>query len=372
MEELPVFRAAKRRKHTKGQSETIPDSTTSGPATSSINLPSGDNANSEDNESADIDVSTLIRARKQLRRPATGVHFSTSKVRLGQDDGNDGALVKADQTVDRPIDITQRFIGSSGQVVNVDQHMFVLPLCALQENFKYQRTNNIRITFIDSEMAKRRDIQSSSLENAMKTASNGNSDAQTSNTLPVSVKQGTSTNPASVQQLSEVDLGSSAHELNLARTQAALERARLGKAPIDEEETKPIKPRKPRLGRDGKPMKPRPRKRRNSEDIARDALVEQVLHEHRLDLYETGVNNGRTATADLSASTTQQDERLAEEFRQNFLDAVAQRQQRNKAASQPKVPGVTTETKGPKLGGSRSARAKMAQIQQQQQGQGKK
>lgn len=221
-------------------------------------------------------------------------------------------------------------------------------------------------------MAKRRDIQSLSVENPTKAASSSNNNAPTSDGKPISLKQGASTNPASAQQLSEVDLGSSAHEINLARTQAALERAKLGKAPIEEDEAKPVKPRKPRLGRDGKPMKPRPRKRRNSEDIARDALVEQVLHENKLGLYEKGADNGRTTTADLSASTTQQDELLAEEFRQNFMDAVAQRQQRNKAASQAKVPGATTESRGPKLGGSRSARAKMAQLQQQQQAQGKK
>lgn len=238
-----------------------------------------------------------------------------------------------------------------------------------------QLANKIRIAFVDSEMARRREIQSPPLENVIKSTRNENSQtAQTSNAMPISIKQGTSTNPGSAQQLSEVDLGSSAHELNLARTQAALERARLGKAPIEEEQSKPVKPRKPRIGRDGKPMKPRPRKRRDSQDIARDALVEQVLHENRLDLYETGTGQtSRPGATDLAdADTIQQDERLADEFRQNFFDAVAQRQQRNKAASQPKVPGATTETRGPKLGGSRSARAKMAQYQQQQQQQGKK
>ena len=224
-------------------------------------------------------------------------------------------------------------------------------------------------------MAKRREIQATSLERMAESTNNDSAEtAQTSNGIPISIKQAISTNPASAQQLSEVDLGSSAHELNLKRTQAALERARLGKAPIEEEQTKPVKPRKPRLGRDGKPMKPRPRKRRNSQDIARDALVEQVLHENRLDLYETSTSGqapGGGPTDFSATDTAQQDERLAEEFRQNFLDAVAQRQQRNKAASQPKVPGATTETKGPKLGGSRSARAKMAQYQQQQQ-QGKR
>ncbi|KAK5052493.1 hypothetical protein LTR84_002357 [Exophiala bonariae] len=350
MEELPVFRAAKRRKHTKGPSQIVPDSATVEPGSPSKRQPSGENITSEDSDSGDTRVTSLIKARKNLRRPTTGVHFSTSKTRLGEDDDNNGALVKTDQAVDRPIDITQRFVGSSGQVVNVDQHM---------------------IAFVDSEMAKRREMQSPSLENVTKSTNHENPEnAQTSNGIPISIRQGTSTNPGSIQQLSEVDLGSSAHELNLARTQAALERARLGKAPIEEEQAKPLKPRKPRLGRDGKPMKPRPRKRRNSDDIARDALVEQVLHENRLDLYEASTSGQAPGgTPDISAAdTAQQDERLAEEFRQNFLDAVAQRQQRNKAASQPKVPGATTETKGPKLGGSRSARAKMAQYQQQQQG----
>lgn len=133
MEEVPVFRAAKRRKHARGPSQPIPDSILSEPATPSMDQGSVDNVDSEDHGSADADVSTLIKARKQFRRPTTGVHFSTSKARLGQDDSSDGTLVKADQTVEKPIDITQRFIGSSGQVVNVDQHMFVLPLCALQD-----------------------------------------------------------------------------------------------------------------------------------------------------------------------------------------------------------------------------------------------
>jgi hypothetical protein len=123
-----VFRAAKRRKHTKGPSQTVPDSITAEPGSPPIRQPSGDNVNPEDSDSGDTKVTSLIKARKTLRRPITGVHFSTSKTRPGEDDDNNGALVKADQAVDRPIDITQRFVGSSGQVVDVDQHMFVPPL----------------------------------------------------------------------------------------------------------------------------------------------------------------------------------------------------------------------------------------------------
>lgn len=129
-----MFRAAKRRKHTKGPSQTLSDSIPTEPESTSKDQPSRDNVNSGDSDSTGADVSTLIRARKPFKRPATGVRFSTSKARPGQDDDNHGVLVKADQSVDRPVDITQRFIGSSGQVVDVDQHMFVPPPCTLQEN----------------------------------------------------------------------------------------------------------------------------------------------------------------------------------------------------------------------------------------------
>jgi hypothetical protein len=110
-------------------------------------------------------------------------------------------------------------------------------------------------------------------------------------------------------------------------------------------------------------MKPRPRKRRNSEDIARDALVEQVLHERRLDLYEKDPETGKGIGRPDAHDDT--DERLAEQFQQEYMDAMAQRQQRNKPAAQTKVAGgAAPESKGPRLGGSRSARAKMHQQQQ--------
>ncbi|KAI9876808.1 MAG: hypothetical protein M1823_007209, partial [Watsoniomyces obsoletus] len=136
-------------------------------------------------------------------------------------------------------------------------------------------------------------------------------------------------------------------------------------------------PRKPRLGHDGKPLRPRPRKHRNSEDIARDALVEQVLHEHKLvDMSQSSglnLNSDPQAYSDSEEAATggtrasgDADEAFAERFRQDFLDRVAERQlaqQQKKSA-----PGTAAAEKGqgPRLGGSRSARAKMAAMQQQQ------
>ena len=57
------------------------------------------------------------------------------------------------------------------------------------------------------------------------------------------------------------------------------------------------------------------------------------------------------------------DERIAEEFRREFMDAMAQRRQRRrKAPAQPPRPGAKKDDdvlKGPKLGGSRNVRAAM-------------
>lgn len=65
---------------------------------------------------------------------------------------------------------------------------------------------------------------------------------------------------------------------------------------------------------------------------------------------ETGTNPG----ADLGA-----DERLAEQFRQEFLDAMASRRQAAKPAKLKPGQKEEEKLKGPKLGGSRSQRAVM-------------
>lgn len=57
------------------------------------------------------------------------------------------------------------------------------------------------------------------------------------------------------------------------------------------------------------------------------------------------------------------DDRIAEEFRKDFMDAMAaRRQRRRKAPAQPPRPGAKKDDdvlKGPKLGGSRNVRAAM-------------
>lgn len=132
-------------------------------------------------------------------------------------------------------------------------------------------------------------------------------------------------------------------------------------------------PRKPRLGRDGKPFRPRPRKRRNSEDVARDALVESVLHERKLEnVYQSPIPTygpGPRSEGD-DDGPGEHDEVFAEKFRQEFMDQVAERKQVQQMKQKAAGAGAD-KVHGPKLGGSRSARAKMMQQQQQGQSGGK-
>ncbi|RBQ82016.1 hypothetical protein FVER14953_00906 [Fusarium verticillioides] len=127
--------------------------------------------------------------------------------------------------------------------------------------------------------------------------------------------------------------------------------------------------KKPRLRRDGTPW--RPRNRRDSDALKRDQIVDEILHETRLDLYEpTPGQNSHNAVADQDGAA---DARLAEEFRQQFLEDVAERQLRKKKATNQTTRAGTEEVlKGPKLGGSRNARAQMRDILLKKDKEGKK
>ena len=69
------------------------------------------------------------------------------------------------------------------------------------------------------------------------------------------------------------------------------------------------------------------------------------------------------------------DDRIAEQFRQEFMDAISSRRQRAGPASTTKPANgqkVDDKPKGPKLGGSRSARAAMRELQEKAEKAGKK
>ncbi|KAJ4347166.1 uncharacterized protein N0V89_011104 [Didymosphaeria variabile] len=154
---------------------------------------------------------------------------------------------------------------------------------------------------------------------------------------------------AGMGKLQEIDLGPA----STSRAEAAWKKLEGG--PSVEEPVGKV-----RLGRDGKPR--RQPKRRNSEDIRRDAMVEAVMREAKLDYFDDSNPAGPTP------GSTNNDEALVEQFRQEFLDSIQERQQRKPVAP---TRGEKEAPKGPKLGGSRSARAKM-HLQEEQAGKNKR
>ena len=181
----------------------------------------------------------------------------------------------------------------------------------------------------------------------------------TASTKPLAARQ-----PSSLGRIHEIDLGAASALRNYERTEAALRQQQIGQPADPAPGSRPRKPRRARLGRDGKPLRPRPRKGRNSSDIERDALVEQVLKETRIEIYDgpsTTSHENANATANAQQDELEADDRVAEQFRRDFIDAMQSRK-RHRTSGQPKPPGGGKREvllSGPKLGGSRSARAAM-------------
>lgn len=193
------------------------------------------------------------------------------------------------------------------------------------------------MAYIDCELAKRdrqNQITSTLAHNGHELSENG-----------ALLDAGIHRQPAALGKLHEIDLGPDATLRNIARTEAAQRKLEGIEPEIDE------KTGKVRLRRDGKPYGWR--KRRNSNDVKRDKLVEEVMRETKLEIYDEPEDEG--PNDDQAA-----DDRIAEQFRREFMDAISSRKQ--KAAQDKKsVRGqpVDERPKGPKLGGSRSARAAM-------------
>jgi Hepatocellular carcinoma-associated antigen 59 len=142
------------------------------------------------------------------------------------------------------------------------------------------------MAYIEFELAKRSLHNSNSPPRQTSTFSPANLDNAPSDLNPST--QGSNDSkllerqPAALGKLLEIDLGNEARDRNVARTEHA--RRRLDGEAVDSEEDVEGnglggKSKKVRLGRDGKPW--RGRKRRTSEDIRRDQLVEEVLRENR-------------------------------------------------------------------------------------------
>ncbi|KAJ6113750.1 hypothetical protein N7523_007067 [Penicillium sp. IBT 18751x] len=313
-----LFRPAKRRKFIRRR----PGDSSNTTAGDSI---ADGNENDEAQPALDDDNHTAPAGIIRLRRPHTtrkgGIGFSATS-RMGQDDGRRTAPGSAkDMDKETVQDMRDRFTGNSGQTVDVDRHM---------------------MAYIDSEMAKRYrrspHLENTSLDRPSREPTGGQ-------TVAGQLER----EPASLGRLHEIDLGHETKLQNIARTEAATRQL------VGNEDSPPrgeAASQSDRLGPSENAW--RKGKRRTSADIERDRLVEEVLRESKLDVYDEPddevPHDGQAA-----------DDRIAEQFRRDFMDAIEARRR------MPKTRTTKTENtevpKGPKLGGSRSARAAMREMQ---------
>ncbi|KKZ60048.1 hypothetical protein EMCG_05171 [[Emmonsia] crescens] len=336
--EEPLFRPVKRRKFLRKRPETTSDESqppqpSPDPEASTHRSPAGqDGAVSETNpnepEEMDTGITDIFRLRKALKTRRGGVEFTAAPKPAGDEYGEPllevGSI--AQDTENMVIrGISDRFVAHTGQKVDVDKHM---------------------MAYIESEMAKRH--QQNKNNNAADNIGNPGSEATVrgpNSDLVLPQRQ-----PASLGKLHEIDLGPDAKLRNIERTEAATRRLAGDQVPDEDEDDKDVTSKKARPGvKDGKNW--RARKRRNSEDIRRDKLVEEVLRESKLDVYD------EPEVASQQNDDQAADDRIAEQFRRDFLDAIHSRRRGARAktakTTKPDVP------RGPKLGGSRSARAAM-------------
>ncbi|KAF1916247.1 hypothetical protein BDU57DRAFT_556504 [Ampelomyces quisqualis] len=128
---------------------------------------------------------------------------------------------------------------------------------------------------------------------------------------------------------------------------------------LDNGEYKQVATGKVRLGRDGKPR--RTPKRRNSEDVRRDQMVEAILSESKLDYFDAQAPANSHADGAVN-----NDEAILAQFQADYYESVEEaRKQQRKAAPAPLAKGAKEPPKGPKLGGSKSVRAKMRLAEEQ-------
>jgi hypothetical protein len=110
MDSAPVFRAPKRRKFLKSTHDDA----------------AGPDVDTQLESSSD-DAVGVVRRSKTNRAPKQGMKFSNAAVRNLEDESA-LALVQAEPSSEGFKDMSTRFVSSTGQVVDVDKHMYVSPI----------------------------------------------------------------------------------------------------------------------------------------------------------------------------------------------------------------------------------------------------
>ncbi|KAI9756381.1 MAG: hypothetical protein M4579_003885 [Chaenotheca gracillima] len=312
-----------------------------------------------DARGAGLSMADILRFRKMARHRNSGIEFTNSSAPKGRSGAaynramipssstGDGVEGGENEEIPEALSaVVNRFAPQTGQVsTDVNKHM---------------------MEYIETELARRRRETQDAQQVASGRGDHDGGDAEELERLVMDSNEHGNTahdsherQPAAMGRLHEIDLGPDAMMRNIARTKAATSSGvEGGEGDLEAEEGA----QNTRVGGKKKKGSKPWRKRRTSEDIKRDQLVEEVLRESRLEIYD------EPEPANEEEDEQAADDRIADQFRREFMDAVSSRQRRraNMASSSKAQNGVKKDErpKGPKLGGSRSARAAMREQQE--------
>ncbi|KAF2007772.1 hypothetical protein P154DRAFT_528451 [Amniculicola lignicola CBS 123094] len=363
---IPVF---KRRKiaHPRVRHDTLTDSTTESPDAAVTRDAQHPAANLQripidDPDESGVNLQQILRNRKRPRDRA-----AEAARKAAQSSPNTMTLIPratSEEETPQTHQYLGRFVAQTGQVVAQDQkaiNEYVEARIASENHRHYGWVIPKRLEHIVARLNLLQPDSPPVTANHVSTTrvAAGDNDERRNSDHDVRLAAG-------MGKLQEVDLGPEATTRNIQRTEEAWRRIQDGQpaAPVVEEASR--RKRRPRRGE----------KVKTAEDIARDKMVEQVLREAKraslfpidppyitliltlpVEFFEEAPAPPPTMHENSGDNDTN-DATMAEAFRREYLESQESRNQR-KPAPPPGVKGVKEQPKGPKLGGSRSARAAM-------------
>lgn len=269
--EEPLFKVNKRRKAyrqrvNKDDEVAFTASASATPILSSPDEVPVESRRAETTSDTTISMAEILKARKTRKSHARGVAFgippTTSSQQVfplpeiedeasHQDDAEGGSGL--------------RFSKQRGILGDVNKHMYVIIRSGIDSMDGVTETNQARMAYIESEIARQRQAGEPT------THASTNNEPVISHDVSQPQKQA-----VTLGKIQEIDLGDEPRDRNASMTERA-RRMAIGETSSDHDQAK--KPSKSRLGPDGKPW--RDRKRRASDDIKRDFIVDEFLRENK-------------------------------------------------------------------------------------------
>ncbi|KAK3680712.1 hypothetical protein LTR37_021101 [Vermiconidia calcicola] len=251
--------------------------------------------------------------RKGIRKHGIGFNSTESRRTPPQEQSDETALVLANSEDAEQVAHSDRFVRPTGKVVVTDdKHM---------------------MAYIDTKLAEIRSSASSPMDHG----------SSHSNNMAANAAQGDMDRAAGVGALPT-------EEPNKHTVPATVQQAQA------------------RSGRQyQRPTKRRQTPQRGQVDVARDSIIDQIMQESQVPLYERSASNTPAAAGD----AVDNDAATAEAFKAQLLAEMEEQYRRRPPPSTEKSKDAKTSY-GPKLGGSRSQREKMRAIEEAKSGSTKK